>query len=136
MDKKVVWQPMAVYQPSYDFGIYLDRTFAKEMLSAKVSEEKQSRMNKSALETLVRLEFNYPVPLSFHRNTGLVTEFNIGSGETWLTIDSGDKYSLLNQEDENKLIKYSSHNVDNASKAYALMALVDRWAEYPDILIE
>ena len=58
----------------------------------------------------------------------------MGNNGVWLAIDQSNKRSLLEYPDEKELIKYSSHNVDNSKQAYALMALVDWWAEYADII--
>jgi hypothetical protein len=132
---KIIWQPKNVYLPSYEFNISLDRTFAKEMLAAKIPREKQKRMNELALETLIRQGFNWPGPLTFYEDRGLVTQFYIGRNGVWLATNCENINSLF-KKDENKHIKYYSHNVDNSSQAYALMALVDQWVEYSDVLKE
>lgn len=114
--------------------ILLDRDFAEDMLASKIPFEAQKRMNQLSLETLISKGFNWHDPLIFHEDTALVTEFHLGNGGVWLSMDSSSRFSLLNQNDKKEPLKYHSHNARYSSHSYALMALVDRWVEYADLL--
>lgn len=134
--ERIIWQPFSLYQPSFDFGIKLDRTFAKEMISTRIPQEAQRAMIDQARETAERFRFNYPEVLDFHEDTCLVAGFYIGNGGTWLTADKYDREKLMDDSQREKPLEYHSHNVDSSREAIALMALVDHWAEYSDILRE
>ena len=134
MSNKIIWQPFVLYQPYFDFGILLSRDFCREMLETKLSREIQIKTNNLCLEVSERFGFNYPEPVTFYEDTAFISQFYLGNNGVWLAIDQSNKRSLLEYPDEKELIKYSSHNVDNSKQAYALMALVDWWAEYADII--
>ena len=130
---KIVWQPIHLYQPSFDFAVYLDRKFAEEMLSSKIQQERQENLNKLAIELVKRFGLNYTSPLSFYEDSCLVTQFYIGRNGTWLAIESFSEKDLINKNNK-KLVEYHSHNVESSLEAYTLMALFDQWIEYADVL--
>jgi hypothetical protein len=131
MEKKLIWQPYSVYQPSYDFGILLDPAFAHEMFSAKLSPENRQRIQEFANEQIKERGYNPREPYYFHENTCLVRQFNIdGSAGKWLEIE--DQHGR--EPDFEDIIKYSSHNLDCPHDAYALMMLFDLWVEYSQII--
>jgi len=136
MNNEIIWQPTAVYQPTYEFGILLDRKFAHEMLETTVSKEEQDSMNKLANETLKRKGEKWVNPLRFYENTGLVTNFYIGNNGTWLELERclNIKEDLDRNPDKKDPLEYCSHNVDSSREAIALMALVDQWVTYADVL--
>ncbi|MBI2110005.1 hypothetical protein HYT58_02430 [Candidatus Woesearchaeota archaeon] len=129
---KIVWQPIALHQPSYEFGIILDETFAKEMVKTNLSQESQRRMNDLGTEVITRFGHNWTIPYIFHENTAFVSQFSLGVNGVWLALDNW--YDLLKIPENKDPIKYSSHNVDTSSQAYSLMALVDFWVEYAETL--
>jgi len=133
MTERIVWQPFALYQPGSDFGIYIDRNFAREMLETKLSLEDRIRVKQLLLEVSERFGFNHPEPVDFHEDTAFIKGFYLCSGGVWLTADGlFDPLSL--KENIREPVKYSSHNVNNSKQAYALMALIDWWAEYADTI--
>lgn len=129
----LIWQPRGVYQPSYDFGILVDAEFARRMIVSSVGLERGRGMKEMALETIGRFGFSCANPLEFYKESALATQFSIGTGGTWLAIFQEDKAALLDGNLEGH-VRYDSHNVDAPKKAYALMALVDLWAEYAVLL--
>jgi hypothetical protein len=129
MDDKTVWQPTALYQPGYEFGILLDPDLALRMLSTELDSRTKENLKKLGLETIVRMGYNYPEPYLFYGNSWLVQEFDIGNNGKWLSLDSSQRLDNIRIP-----LKYSSHNVDTSKEAYALMALVDRWVEYFNLL--
>ncbi|MBT4604191.1 hypothetical protein HOC01_00990 [archaeon] len=131
---RIVWQPTALYQPSYNFGIVLDRTFAKGMLETKLSPDATRTMNQMGTELLKGFGHNCPTPYIFHEDTAFVDQFYLAENGVWLARD--DSVSVLTNDTSVNTIKYSSHNVDNTSQAHSLMALVDMWVEYADTLKE
>ena len=143
MIERIVWQPENLQPsehlqpPSYDFSVRLDRDFADEMISATVTPERQARMNELASKILERFKITSPGPLlSFEGDTGLVTQFNAGSGGVWLAMDRRSINSLIKSEERYKPIELYSHNVDDPFQACALMALVDLWVQYSETMIE
>jgi len=135
MIKKIVWQPRAIYQPGYNLGIYLDRDFAKEMIKAEIPMEKQNITNKLGYEMLKEKGHDWHHPYFFYGDTAFVIQFSLGENGVWLAVDGlyGESPLKVYKSDN---IEYSSHNVDNLSQRNALMALVDLWVEYSDILKE
>ncbi len=127
----LVWQPFAVYQGKYGFGIKLDRCFALEMIAAKVPKKLQDRMNVLGEELNQKIGYSYPSPYDFHKDTAFVSGFYLGSNGIWLALDDHLGAEPLS---EDRPLQYSSHNVDASRDAYALMALVDMWVEYSEVL--
>ena len=124
----LIWQPKGIYQPSFNFEVIFNSDFIQRMKSSQVFPKNAKRMNELCAETLQRFGYNNLTPLNFYKNTGLVTQFSLGREGRWLAIDL---YTL-----DKSLVKYSSHNVDSSKDAYDLMALVDPWTEYSELLIK
>lgn len=133
MDKKVVWQPLGLYQPGYDFGIYLDKAFAEEMLAAQISSERQGQMNKLAYDFLEHRRLRNRNHFIFHERTALVTEFSLGHEGRTLSVGAPDPAQILSMREGP--LKYDSHNIDDSSNQSLLMILVDLWVEYSEELI-
>jgi len=131
LNEKIVWQPTSIYQPTYEFGILLDRKFAREMLEVTLSEKYRNRLNEMANETLQRKGEKWVDPLRFYENTALVTNFYIGNNGTWLELENPLNVKE-NISQSNEPLVYTSHNVDSSREAIALMALVDQWVTYSD----
>lgn len=127
---KTIWTPRLY--GSCDFGIYLDRDFAREMIQSKVSNERQTRMNELANEELKRLGTNWLNPYTFHKDSCFISQFYIGQNGVWLSTNHQTIDDLLNGKESSKPIEYNSHNVDVPSQSYVLMRLFDQWIEYAD----
>ena len=132
--ERIVWQPVGIHQPSYNFDVWLDRKFAMEMLDTKISPETQRRMNQLGVEIATRFGYNSPVPYNFEEDTALVGEFHLGSSGLWLAMDRFARESLEKKIHPEKTIIYSSHNVDCSEDEHVLLALFDQWVVYSDVL--
>lgn len=131
----IVWQPKALYQKSGDFKIILSKTFASDMLEAKVSDEIKLKFNKIGGGILSKMGFNSYEPFYFHEDSLLVTQFNLGSYGRWLGLDLRE--DLIEKgflESGNKTLRYFSNNIDYIYEREALLSLVDFWAEHCFIL--
>ena len=132
--KNIVWQPISIYQPGYDFGILLDRVFAEEMINSKIDGSTQHRMNELVTELVQRLGHNWGSPYHFFRDTSFVVQFSLGQNGVWLSVDNTSGRSPIEVFREPNPIKYSSHNVGSSEQAQSLLALVDMWVSYADLL--
>ena len=130
--EKILWQPFSLYQPGNDFGIFLDATFAKKMFDAKIGTKRQIQFEQIAKEIAKQKGYHYP-PLVFEEDSALVTQFSIGNNGTWLATERNSLDELLKYNETKPLI-YHSHNVDTPKEAYTLLALVDHWIEYSEII--
>ncbi len=128
--EKTIWTP-SLYGRC-DFGIYLDRNFAKEMVKSKVPIKKQNRMNELANEELKRFGINWLNPYTFQKDSCFITQFYIGQNGVWLSTDHLTIENLLKEKESSKLIEYNSHNTDTSKQAYILMLLFDTWVRYAD----
>ncbi|GAJ08284.1 unnamed protein product, partial [marine sediment metagenome] len=128
--KKTIWTPRLYGR--CDFGVYLDRDFAKEMFQSKVPTERQTRMNELANEELKRLGTDWLNPYTFYKDSCFITQFYIGQNGVWLSTNRQTIDNLLKEKESSKLIEYDSHNIDTPKQAYVLMALFDKWVEYAD----
>jgi len=126
--ERIIWQPE--FCSGYDFNVYLDRVFAREMIKTNLSSEQQNRMNELANEELQRRNVHWRYPYTFHENSCFIQQFYIGSNGTSLSTGHQSIKSLIEDEDSSKLIKYKSHNVDSSKQAFVLMKLVDMWVYY------
>ena len=129
---KIIWQPH--FGSRYDFSVDLNRTFAKEMIEARIPLERQLKMNELANEDLKRLDRYWLNPYTFHKDSGFVSQFYIGNNGVWLSTDNDEINSLVRNETLGKPIEYHSHNIDTPKEAYILMVLFDTWAKYAEIL--
>jgi hypothetical protein len=130
--EKAVWTPS--FSEKFDFAVYLDSGFAKEMIQSKVPFEKQKRMNRLAGEELKKLGIYWSDAYLFHKDSCFVSQFDIGQKGIWLATDCSTIERLLRSEESSGTIRYDSHNVDAIRDAYALMKLFDKWVDYSDIL--
>ena len=130
---RIIWQPTSLYQPGFDFEILLDSEFSKEMIKTNLSQDAQERMNGLGTDLTTRLGQRWLTPFTFNGNTAFVSQFSLGQNGVWLAVDD---YFNTSSSDDQKPIKYTSHNVDNSSQAHVLMALVDLWVSYADTLKE
>ena len=136
MEKRIVWQPTELYQPSFGFSIRLDFVFAHEMLTTRIPLDIQKRFVELERETAQSFGFNYREPIDFHDDTCMATGFYIGQNGKWLTLDVNQIEALVTRANPDRPLIYSSHNIDTSREAYALMALFDRWIAYSDNLRE
>src|SRR3989338_2243666 len=111
MRGKIIWQPH--FGPKCDLSVDLDRFFAREMIDARILLTKQNRMNQLASEQLKRLNENLLEPYIFHEDSCFVSQFNLGYNGVWLAADG--VRDLIQPREEEKPIKYYSHNVDTYS---------------------
>ena len=127
--EKILWMPQLITR--YEFVVYLDRTFAKEMAQTPLSQERQNRMNQIGSEELKGMGTNWLNPYSFYNNSCLVDQIYIGGNGKWLAATGLDR---LADTDKLKPVEYYSHNVDTSREAYILMALLSKWAYLSDAL--
>lgn len=128
---RIVWQPEDLYGERYGFTVSLDRAFASEMLSCKIDQSKQRRLNELANEFMKEKRRDWSSPYSFKENSCLLSVINIGSNGTWLEVDH---YAVRNIEKSKDPVKYHSHNVDNCHQRDVLLSLFDMWAKYADVI--
>jgi hypothetical protein len=129
--EKVIWRPSITNR--YDFAVYLDRDFAREMIRAQIPDKRQKRMNEIGNEELKGMGINWLSPYTFYEQSCFVSQVYIGRNGVWLATNCNNIESLL-REGENEPIEYHSHNVDTAKEAYVLMALFDKWVDLSDAL--
>ena len=129
MIDKIVWQPEYLYSTnSYEFAINLDRKFADEMKSSKISQIKIDNMNKFAVKNF---KIYSTSPYQFLDNTCLLKSIYIGNSGKWLALNNGS----LNKKDEEHLI-YNTHNIDSKSEAFTILGLFDLWIHCSKALTE
>jgi len=131
---RIVWQPFGIYQERHDFGVYFDRRFIKEMIESHPKIDVLNAINKRGAELLRRRGHMWHNPYQFYEDSGLVTQFDLGENGTWLVVSETYGRSPLEVYPEPKLIPYYSHNVDTPRQVESLLALVDMWTEYSEIL--
>jgi hypothetical protein len=129
---KTIWTPR--FYGSCDFGVYLDRDFARDMIRSKIPNERQGRMNELANEELKRLGTNWSNPYTFYEDSCFISQFYIGQNGVCLSTNHQTIGDLLNGREFSKPIEYNSHNVDVPKQVYVLMLLFDKWIEYADTL--
>ncbi len=126
---KLIWTPKLYGR--CDFGVDLDWDFAREMIQARVPEEKQARMNALANEELKTLRTNWLDPYSFHEGSCFVKQIYLGQNGIWLSTNHQTIVHLI-KGDKSEPVRYNSHNVDTSHQAYVLMVLFDKWINYSD----
>jgi hypothetical protein len=132
---KIIWQPNGLYQKGHDeFSLFLDRHFAKEMLETKISQQTKQKLNQlgSKLMNISGLE-----TFQFFKDTAFVNQFYLGENGLWLALDV--RSDLIKQElnsNNEKPLKYYSHNCNNITHAHDLMKLVDFYTQYSEIIKE
>jgi hypothetical protein len=132
MDRRIIWQPVSLYHPGSEFGIYLDRNFAKEMINTNLFYEERRKFNELPQKLFGSKLFDFCEPFQFYGNTGLVLSFDLGKNGKWLSItNTGGRNPLETTEDN---LEYRSHNIDDAFEQKALLSLVDFYAQYADSL--
>lgn len=129
---KTLWTPS--FYGRYDFGIYLDRDFALEMIQAKIPAERQTGMNKVAKGLLNVLGIDWSNPYTFHQDSGFISNCHIGQNGVWLSTNHQTIEDLLSGKESSKPIEYHSHNVDAPRQAHVLMVLFGKWVDYADAL--
>ena len=130
----ILWTPD--FYGRCDFGVNLNRDFAREMIEAKVSNEKQIMMNDVANGKLKELGKTWLNPYRFHENSCFLSQIYLGENGVWLATDRQNIESLLVESKLEKAIEYSSHNVDRPAQACTLMVLFGTWVEYADAFKE
>jgi hypothetical protein len=106
---KIVWQPRAIYQPTYNFGIVVKRDFAEEMINCHISDEKRKWLNKLGEDAIKKLGHNNPNPYHFDEKNAFVRDFSLGENGVWLELDRCFGKSPLEVYDED--IPFSSCSV-------------------------
>jgi hypothetical protein len=132
-NKEIIWQPLFVFPPKYDFSVHLNNNFARQMIEAKIPNEMQRRMNEIASEGLKGFNISHLEPYVFYRDSCFVQQINIGMNGTWLAAGMNIE-NFLREKKDLDAIEYSSHNVDNLHQAFALNTLFDKWIQYSDVL--
>ncbi len=128
--ERTLWTPH--FSAKYDFMVYLDRHFAREMIQSKIPSERQGAMNNLGNEVLKDLDTNWLNPYTFYRKSCFVNQFYLGQNGVWLAADI--TLNELVRGKSTKPIEYHSHNVDTPKQAHALLTLFDRWVQYAEIL--
>ena len=133
--EEIIWRPIALYQPTSEFGILLSREFTHEMLELKIGSKIQREFNTYAEDEVMK-KFKYTTggPYEFDEDSAFIRQFNLGSKGKWLALTGCFGENPL--EANRGLIKYDSHNLETMTDAYALMALFDLWVEYSKVLKE
>ena len=132
--EKVIWQPTHLYKSGRsDFGVLLDREFAKMMISKKLDSEKNQRLSNFIRETISKMAFNPHI--LFYKDTALAVQLNTGAGGVWLAVDRTSGRNPL-EVYVSEPIKYSSHNVDTTSDRDVLLRIMDIYVEYSELIIE
>ncbi len=123
MDNQIIWQPQALYQQGYDFGILLSSEFAEKMFNSELSKEEYKRIQELPKELM---NFKNPAPYIFHKDTFFLRQINLNAGDgKWLSLDDACGGAKPNFD---KPIKYSTHNFDyraSSSDVITLMGLFD-----------
>ncbi len=128
--EKTIWTPC--FSAKYDFAVSLNRDFAREMIQAKISSERQAAMNNVGNEVLQGLGDDWQNPYIFYKDSCSVSQFYLGQNGVWLATDITPNELL--KDKSTRPIEYHSHNVDTSKQAYTLLALFDQWVKYADIL--
>lgn len=131
MERKLVWMPYGLYQPTHDFGILLNPGFAKETYRSKLPEEKRTKFQKLASELIKGEKYHELNPFIFHEDSYFVRQINIDAGNgKWLAVDG----LYGRKPDFRHIISYSSHNLDTIFDQSYLTRLFDMWVEHAEIL--
>lgn len=130
--EETIWTPRLYGK--YNFGVNLDKDFARKAIQLRIPIEEETRMNKLANKELERLKVNCLNPYTFHEDSCLITQCYIGQNGVGLSLDYQIIENLLKDKIYSKVIEYDSHNVDTPSQAYVLMNLFEKWVEYTDAL--
>ena len=128
--EETIWTPRLYGK--YNFGINLDKDFARKIIQSRISTARQTWINELANNELKRLRTNWLDPYTFHKDSCLITQCYIGQNGVGLYIEYQIIDNLLKDKIYSKVIEYNSHNVDTPSQAYVLMNLFDKWVEYAD----
>jgi len=135
MNKQTIWTLR--FCAGYDFGIYLDRQFAKDMIESKIPYDTQKKMNELGSEVLKDFGTNHPEPYLFHEDTALVSQINIGGNGIWVATDRHNIDDLLQGKQElSRPVDYTSHNTDCSKDTFRLMRLFGLWVDYADVIRE
>lgn len=129
----LIWQPE--FCAANDFKVYLNSNFARRMITAHVSQERQKKMNEMANDDLIRFNISWRNPFLFHESSGFISQFYLGRNGAWLSTDHQNISSLLTDSASSRPIEYHSHNVDLRDEAYVLIRLFDKWIHYAEALI-
>ena len=129
---KIIWQPIQL-SGSTNFGVILDREFAKIMVSKKLDDKKILRFNNFIIERISKRAFNPHI--IFYKDTALAVQLNTGYGGVWLSVDNTNGRNPL-EVYVNKPIEYSSHNVDTTSNRDVLLRMMDIYVDYSDLITE
>ena len=132
-EQRIVWQPEFVTD-DYEFRIYLDPEFAREMIEARISPEKQKRLNEIANEELKRLRYSWIDPYEFHGHSAFVQQVYIGRNGKWLSASRATVEGVIAGKAEPVI--YHSHNVDGSADALTLIRLFNKWIWYSDVITE
>ena len=130
IEEKVIWMPQSLINQGYDFKVLLDRDFAKEMLSTKITSGKARNFNETA-DRLKLLGFNKS-PFLFYEDTAFVSQINSGTDGRWLATSGTSGKNPLGVF--KGPIEYYSHNMDSSVDLYMAMRLMDFWVDYSDVL--
>ena len=128
--EETIWTPRLYGK--YNFGINLDKDFARKIIQSRISTARQTWINELANNELKRLRTNWLDPYTFHKDSCLITQCYIGQNGVGLSLEYQIIDNLLKDKIYSKVIEYNSHNVDTPSQAYVLMNLFDKWVEYAD----
>lgn len=128
MMEGLIWQPK--FGSDYNFDVYLDRAFAREMRRVSVPEDVRRNMNKRASEELKLMGSGHLDPYSFQDNSCLINQVYLGDDGKWLSTDHQTLDRLLKEEDMSKPLEYSSHNLRTSRDASMLLRLFGLWADY------
>ena len=134
-EERIIWQPFFNYD-DYEFKVWLDRNFARQMATSTLSPERTKRMNELGRDKLKSLGINWLSPYTFYENTGLVSSFHLGHGGKWLGTSDRSIKNLLDDDKKEEPLKYHSHNLEFPKETHALLALFSQWIHYSDILRE
>ena len=128
MENQIIWQPQSIYQPGFSFCILLNPEFAREMFNSKLSSKNYQRMQELPKKIM---GFSKPEPYIFHKDTCFIRQINLNAGDgKWLSLEDACCGAEPNFD---KLIKYSTHNLDyrhNPEDTLTLMGLFNLWIEY------
>src|SRR3989344_6697382 len=130
--EKTIWTPG--FSKGYDFKVYLDVGFAKEMMQSKIPYEMQSGLNKLGNDELKQFGVNWLIPYQFYKDSCFITQFDLGQNGVWLSVNNQTICDLLKEDKSQKIIEYHSHNVEYPKDAFVPLVLFSKWVEYKDIL--
>ena len=129
---KLIWTPE--FSHYNEFRVYLNPTFARKMLRARISDKRQDRMNELANDKLKEFDIDWKNPYTFFEDSALITQIYIGRNGTWLSTNHSSVDLLRSERVDIKPIEYNSHNVDLAIETQTLMRLFGMWVYYSDVL--